>query len=90
MPPNPLAPDELSSLLGYLESLQMSDIPSTEQIQREEAADFVVRREALRRTWSRRPGFYGWLTDTNHKSVASEIHHHGISIFCNRRGSKRS
>ena len=28
----------------------MSDIPSTEQIQREEAADFVVRREVLRRT----------------------------------------
>src|SRR6188472_492751 len=50
----------------------MSDIPSTEQIQREEAADFVVRREALRRTWSARPGFYGWLTDTNHKSVATK------------------
>jgi cytochrome c oxidase subunit I+III len=50
----------------------VSDIPSTEQVQREETADFVIRREALRRTWSRRPGFYGWLTDTNHKSVAAK------------------
>jgi cytochrome c oxidase subunit I+III len=26
----------------------------------------------LRTTWSREPGFYGWLTDTNHKSVAAK------------------
>ena len=50
----------------------MSEIPSAEQIQREEAADYAVRREVLEKVWSREPGFYGWLTDTNHKGVAEK------------------
>ena len=50
----------------------MSEIPSAEQIQREEAAEYAVRREVLEKVWSREPGFYGWLTDTNHKGVAEK------------------
>jgi cytochrome c oxidase subunit I len=50
----------------------MSEIPSAEQIQREEAAEYWVRREVLEKVWSRKPGFYGWLTDTNHKGVAEK------------------
>src|SRR5215203_4155504 len=49
----------------------MNQTPTPEQIRTEDAASDQARHEALLRTWSPRPGFYGWLTDTNHKSVAS-------------------
>jgi cytochrome c oxidase subunit I+III len=48
----------------------MSDSPTAESIRKEEQSDLVARREMLHRTWAGMPGFYGWLTDTNHKSVA--------------------
>jgi cytochrome c oxidase subunit 1 len=28
-------------------------------------------RDQLERAWSRKPGFYGWLTDTEHKTIAA-------------------
>jgi cytochrome c oxidase subunit I+III len=49
----------------------MSHTPTPEQIRAEDAASEQARHETLLRTWSPQRGFYGWLTDTNHKSVAS-------------------
>jgi cytochrome c oxidase subunit 1 len=46
--------------------------PSTEDILQQEKLPLEQQISMLEKVWSREPGLYGWVTDTDHKSVAAK------------------
>jgi cytochrome c oxidase subunit I+III len=56
--------------------------PSAEEILEQEKLPIEQQISMLEQAWSRRPGFYGWLTDTDHKSLAAKYLLTCFVFFC--------
>ena len=56
---------EISSLVAYLDSLQLSDGHD----RRSPTASAERHVDRLERIWAERPGLLGWLTTTDHKRI---------------------
>jgi cytochrome c oxidase subunit I len=57
----PTEEDENARAKGDREELHEGDLPEDEE------------RRLLEKTWGNRPGFWGWLTSTNHKSIGKRF-----------------
>jgi cytochrome c oxidase subunit 1 len=57
----PKEEDENASVQGDREELHEGDLPEDEE------------RRLLEKTWGNRPGFWGWITSTNHKSIGKRF-----------------